>query len=275
MARPDEVSATALPRLFNYTPIYRTSRRYSLTNHLCMLDQIMLSCVFLLPNSLDFIPALSSCFLQVLECTPRGKALQLMAAASQKEHFFDPLSRGEMPPAAVSRLRATHTVAGSLSTANVRSSSSSQHLYQQQHHHHRGGKNPSLIAAPARRTLQANSSSFPSSSDIHHHQEQHGERYSHGTSRFSRRQLAANNAASFDIDVYLASSPACGNDWEDTLKRAYAPYLKQVLLLYGLAEMVAQLVTTLLYGLSLQSRNFRLIFSLQLDFFTYGIHSMR
>ena len=180
-----------------------------------------------------------------------------------------------MPPAAVSRLRATHTVAGSLSTANVRSSSSSQHLYQQQHHHHRGGKNPSLIAAPARRTLQANYTSFSSYSDNHHHHQQHGGRYFQDTEGHSRRQLAANNAAGFDIDVYLASSPACGNDWEDTLKRAYAPYLKQVLLLFGLVQRVAQLVTKLLFGLSLQSRNFRLIFSLQLEFFTYGIHSMR
>lgn len=155
-----------------------------------------------------------------------------MAAASQKEHFLDPLASGDMSPAAVSRLRATHTVAGSLSSANVRSSSSSQrypHLY----HHHRGGKNPSLISAPSTRALQATSPSS-SSFDIQQQQQQpRGEsnQDSNSTRHSTNRRLATNNAATgFDIDVYLASSPACGSDWEDALKRAYAPYLKQVIL---------------------------------------------
>ena len=169
---------------------------------------------------------------QVLECSPRGKASQLMAAASQKEHFLDPLASGEMPPAAVSRLRATHTVAGSLSTANVRSSStSSSQRYPHLYHHHRGGKNPSLISAPSRRALQA--TSFSSSFHTQKQQQQPGgesDQDRNSTRHFINRRLATNSAAGFDIDVYLASSPACGSDWEETLKRAYAPYLKQVLL---------------------------------------------
>jgi hypothetical protein len=171
---------------------------------------------------------------QTLECSPRGRALQLVAAASQRTHFMEPLAAGSLPPAALSRLKASRTAAGALDASAVRG-----------RHHHRGGKSSSSSSSSSSSGGSSSSGSSGGSSSgadsnaaarralwapaVTEDAPRAGGIFNgRGSPAWGGGSTGHAATVGFEVDVYLASSPACGADWEATLARAYAPYLRQV-----------------------------------------------